>query len=138
MEDYKILAGSALKYVLPYLSKNKAIKQISSEINEAANTSLIDLWDNIKHIFIEEFEENDPDLEEPKIVEREIKKMLESLDEPDLEKFKHLIERLNEDKKSGKLRTSTSSINIINSKNTATGNISNIDGNFQIGDIIKE
>lgn len=57
--DAPTIAKTAYSLVKPFFGKNKAISKITSDITEAANTSLLELWEFIKPIFIEEFQKDD-------------------------------------------------------------------------------
>lgn len=57
--DAPTIAKTAYSLIKPFFGKNKAISKITSDITEAANTSLLELWEFIKPIFIEEFQKDD-------------------------------------------------------------------------------
>ncbi len=50
------LSKDILKYLFPFFKRNESVKTISQDLSQATNTSLIELWQKIKSIFIEEFE----------------------------------------------------------------------------------
>lgn len=78
--EFLSIASGILSILNPVLKKSKSIQQISSEIAEAADTTVHEIWQSVKPIFIEEFEEEGAlteDVEETKVVERELKKALE-------------------------------------------------------------
>lgn len=57
--DAPTIAKTAYSLIRPFFGKNKAISKITADITDAANTSLLELWEFIKPIFIEEFEKDD-------------------------------------------------------------------------------
>jgi hypothetical protein len=54
--DAPTIAKTAYSLIKPFLGKNKAISKITSDIADATNNTLLELWEYIKPIFIEEFE----------------------------------------------------------------------------------
>lgn len=101
--NFTELAAKATKYVFPFLKKNKAVSQITKEIGEATNTSLIELWDWIKPIFIEEFEEEDENKENESVITHEIKKKLKKAESSQQQQFLQLIKQLEEDAANNRL-----------------------------------
>lgn len=104
--EIALIAKYAAKFILPYLAKNKAVKQITDEVKEVANNSLDKLWSWMKPMFVKEFEGEeglDPDVENEPVVEREIKKKLEQMDPAELEKLNALLEQLTKDEQEGRL-----------------------------------
>lgn len=104
--DISKLSKEVAKFIFPFLAKNKAVSKITEDIKEASNTSLIGLWNWIKPIFIEEFEDEnglDSDVENVSIVEREIKKKIQNVEFDDLKVLTNLINQLKDDAKKGKL-----------------------------------
>ncbi len=117
--DITTIAKTAVQFVLPFVAKNKTVKKITTDITEAANTSLLELWEWMKPLFIEEFEK-DGELEEDAaseaIVAREVKKKVEKADASELDKLKALLTQLQSDEAQGKLPT-TNTIRVTGSKN---------------------
>lgn len=75
--DELTLAKKVYDLLSPTLKKNKVVKTIAEDFKEATNTSLLELWEKVKPIFIEEFEEDEKlsdDILSPTVVERELKK----------------------------------------------------------------
>ncbi len=117
--DITTIAKTAVQFVLPFVAKNKTVKKITTDITEAANTSLLELWEWMKPLFIEEFEK-DGELEEDAaseaIVAREVKKKVEKADASELDKLKALLTQLQSDEAQGKL-PKTNTIRVTGSKN---------------------
>lgn len=112
--DIITITKAAVKFVFPFIGKNKAIQQITKDITEASNTSLLELWEWMKPLFIEEFEKDgklEESVENEAIVEHEIKKKVTKAAEPELTKLKTLLEQLQSDEAQGKL-SKTNTINI--------------------------
>ena len=129
------LAIEAAKFILPFLAKNKAVKQITHEVKEVANNSLSEIWNWIKPVFVEEFEDEnglDPDVENSSVVEREIKKKLKGTDTADLEKLYALIEQLKKDEKEGRLPT-LNKMKIKGDKNIGIQDVSDSQIDIQTG-----
>lgn len=96
--DASTIAKTAYSVIRPFVGKNKAINQITSEIKEAANTSLLELWETIKPIFIEEFEKDDrltDKAEKEEIAVHEIEKRIDkdSVLKSNLEQRLQVMER---------------------------------------------
>ena len=108
------IAKAAVQFVFPFIAKNKAVQQITEDITKASNTSLLELWEWMKPLFIEEFEKNgelEEDATNEAIVEREVKKKVQKADESERAKLKALLEQLQSDEAQGKLpKTNTISV----------------------------
>ena len=131
------IAKYAAQFIVPFLAKNKAIKKIGQEVKEVANTSLLNLWNWMKPIFVDEFEDEDglnPDVENEPIVEREIKKKLESTEAPELEKLSALIEQLTKDQAEGRL-PKINEASITGDGNILIQDVENSEINIQKGDV---
>jgi hypothetical protein len=104
---------------LPFVAKNKTVKKITTDVTEAANTSLLELWEWMKPLFIEEFEKDgtlEEDAASEAIVAREVKKKVEKADASELDKLKALLTQLQSDEAQGKL-PKTNTIRVTGSKN---------------------
>lgn len=78
----KEITAELWEIVFPVL-KLEAVGTIKAEIAEATNTSIMELWDKVKPIFIEEFEEVKADLEDTDVqgaARTKIKKTLQNND----------------------------------------------------------
>lgn len=111
----------------PFLKGNKAISKITSEIKEATNTSILEMWEAIKPIFIEEFEEDGElsiDVENSGIVAREIRKNLKNnnLPKSDLERIIRSMDS-----------NSSGGLTVIGNGNIAVGEIKDNKGKIKIG-----
>ncbi len=117
--DITTIAKTAVQFVLPFVAKNKTVKKITTDITEAANTSLLELWEWMKPLFIEEFEKDgtlEEDAASEAIVAREVKKKVEKADASELDKLKALLTQLQSDEAQGKL-PKTNTIRVTGSKN---------------------
>jgi hypothetical protein len=117
--DITTIAKKAVQFVLPFVAKNKTVKKITTDVTEAANTSLLELWEWMKPLFIEEFEKDgtlEEDAASEAIVAREVKKKMEKADASELDKLKALLTQLQSDEAQGKL-PKTNTIRVTGSKN---------------------
>ncbi len=106
--DISILTKSVVKYIFPFIAKNKTIKKIGEEISEAANNSLDELWEKVKPIFIEEYEEDgvlNEYVESQISIEKDIHKMLKKASQEDVDTIAKTCEQLDQDEASGKLKS---------------------------------
>lgn len=104
--DIMTIAKAAVQFVFPFIAKNKAVQQITEDITKASNTSLLELWEWLKPIFIEEFEKEgklEEDATNEAIVAREVKKKVQKADETELAQLKTLLAQLQKDEAQGKL-----------------------------------
>lgn len=124
--DIVTLSKSIFSTLLPFLKKSKSVEKITNDIKEAADTSLSELWNKVKPVFIEEFEENEnelsEDIENEDVVGHVLKKSLKK-DENFAIEISTILEKI-----------SPSITNIVqDSQNVVQGNIS-AGGNVEIGD----
>lgn len=129
--DITTMTLTVFNLIYPIIT-SKSGKKIRDDFSDAANGTLLEIWEKVKPLFIiedaiKEAQENPDDLD----IQGEIRSILKrKIKNDDLlkDKLKELINKLekqSEDKKS---------ILIKKSKNVITGNISNVSGNVQIGD----
>ena len=117
--DITTIAKTAVQFVLPFVAKNKTVKKVTTDVTEAANTALLELWEWLKPLFIEEFEKEgnlEESVENEAIVAHEIKKKVNKATEPELVKLKTLLEQLQSDEAQGKL-PKINTIRVTGSKN---------------------
>ncbi len=124
--DFITLSKGIVSTLLPFLKKSKSVEKITNDIKDAADTSLSELWNKVKPIFIEEFEEAPDqlsvDVEEEAAVGHVLKKTLRK-DEEFAKELSSILDKI-----------SPSITNIVkDSKNVVQGNIS-AGGNVEIGD----
>lgn len=124
--DFITLSKGIVSTLLPFLKKSKSVEKITNDIKEAADTSLSELWNKVKPIFIEEFEENQnelsEDVENEDVVGHVLKKTLKK-DEDFAKELSSILDKI-----------SPSITNIVkDSKNVVQGNIS-AGGDVVIGD----
>lgn len=125
--DIKTIATFLVTAFAPYLKKSKSVETISKEISEATDTTLGNIWEKIKPIFIEEFveeEELTEAVEEPKVLEYELGKKLKK-DKALKQDLEALLEKA---EKQG------ASVSIVNSKNVISGSNISVGGDFHLGD----
>jgi hypothetical protein len=130
--DATTIAKETVKFLLPFIAKNKAVKKITSDISEASSTSLLELWEWMKPLFIEEFEQ-DGELEEDAtneaIVAREVKKKVAKADASELAKLQQLLTQLQSDEAQGKL-PKTNTINVTGNQNITLMDVQGRDVNI--------
>lgn len=117
--DIMTIAKAAVQFVFPFIAKNKAVQQITEDITKASNTSLLELWEWLKPIFIEEFEKEgklEEDATNEAIVAREVKKKVQKADETELAQLKTLLAQLQNDEAQGKL-PKVNTIHIVGDRN---------------------
>lgn len=117
--DILTIAKTAVQFVFPFIAKNKAVQQITEDITKSSNTSLLELWEWLKPIFIEEFEKEgklEEDAENEAIIAREVKKKVQKADDAELTKLKTLLAQLQSDEAQGKL-PKTNTIHSIGNRN---------------------
>ncbi len=127
--NFSELTSKVTNLLLPFLRKNKVISKINEDFKEAGSTSLLELWEKIKPIFIEEFEEENGELDQDVINEailrRELKKKLKGNED-----FANTIARI---LKNVEQEVPKTNIGISNSKNIAIGNKIDAGGDVIIG-----
>ena len=127
--DTKKLATTIFTTLLPFLKKSKSIQQVSKEVLEATDTTLSELWQKVKPIFIEEFEVDTQLTEEATdkgAVMHVLKKALTKN-----EALKQAVTALLEEKQTGKAQASTV---ISDSENVVAGNTITTGRDFHVGD----
>ncbi|HFA50773.1 MAG TPA: hypothetical protein ENJ95_17330 [Bacteroidetes bacterium] len=121
--------SKAIYEILFPISKLESVKDIGKELTEATDTSVRELWEKVRPLFIEEFEElkNDPKDEDNQIaVKAKLKRVLKN--NGDLEKeLAELVGKVNSEK-------GGASVVIENSKNVISGSTISVGGNFHLGD----
>lgn len=131
--DAKEMAPKILEFIFPIL-KMTSLKQIGAEFKEATNTTILEIWDKVKHLFIEETEELRANPEDKEIEEEVFnatkKKLRNALGSDD--SLKKELENLLA--KAEHQESTQGQINIIGSKNVVTGGNFNVSGDFRIGD----
>lgn len=134
------IATYAARFMLPYLAKSKTVKQITKEVKEVTNASLLKLWDWMKPIFIEGFENDnglDPEVEKEPIVEKEVIKKLENIDSKELEKLSAILEQLVKDEAEGRL-PKINKANIGGDGNTVIQDVTNSEIKIQHGAVTNQ
>jgi len=133
--DSKKLAKEVVKLIFPLLNFS-SVKEIGSQIKEATNTSILEIWDKVSPIFIEEFEaekdagEDTEDQEVQKTLKSSIETQLKRYFSKDTELSKTIDTILQEYNKSSEKKSNS----ISNSKNIIQGSSINVQGDFRLGD----
>ena len=124
--DAKTLAKEIVATVFPLLRLD-SVKQIGREFKEATDGSILEIWEQVKPVFIEEIEAEDT-VEEAQVaigsaLRRELNKD---------EELKQQLEALL--KKAEEKGTAGSKVVIKNSKNVVQGSDIRVGGDFRVGD----
>jgi hypothetical protein len=124
--DIVTISKTVFSTLLPFLKKSKSVKKITSDIGEAADNSLSELWTKIKPVFVEEFDDGEDtlseDVENEAVVGHILKKTLKK-DESLATEISSLLDKI----KPG-------SVNIENSHNVVQGSNVSAHGDINIGD----
>lgn len=134
--DMKELIQKVLELVFPFL-KSEALKKIGKDFKTATDTSLLELWEKVKPLFIEEIEElkeapeDEQIAEEVKVTAR--KKLRKELKEND--PFKKELESIIHGLEAKGLE---SNVAITNSKNIIQGSQISVGRDFKLGDTIEK
>ncbi len=131
--DIKTIAATTFSSLLPFLKKSKSIQQVSKEVSAAADTTLGTLWEKVKPIFIEEFEE-ETELSEDVVKEDAVLYVLKKI----LKKNEALKQELEVLFDKAKEEGIVANVVITNSKNVISGSTITVGGNFHQGDMNTE
>lgn len=149
MMDIKTIATTTAALLGPLLKKSKSVKNITEEIGSAADNTLKGIWDTVKGIFVEEFEEEgvlNEYAKKTEVVEFTLSKKLEKEKELKIQ-LEKLLSKHENSKYQGNLNKFVKSIkadnstvggsiisgnnNRVNSPETTTNN-NNIAGDFNV------
>lgn len=124
--DAKTLAKEIIATVFPLLRLD-SVKQVGKEFKEATDGSILEIWEQVRPVFIEEIEAEDT-VEEAQVaigsaLRRELNKD---------EELKQQLEALL--KKAEEKGTAGSKVVIKNSKNVVQGSDIRVGGDFRVGD----
>jgi hypothetical protein len=127
--ELKPLVKQIMEFIMPIL-KMEAGQEIGRDFREATNTTIREIWDRVRPLFIEEFEDFREEQKEeildeiPPKIQRKLRK-----DELFRKELTQLVERAKE---------TPAGQNIIqNSKNVIQGSNITVGGDFRLGDDIK-
>jgi len=130
--NFQEVATKITKFIFPFFGKSKTIKQIGQEIGTAADNELLILWNSVKGLLIEEYEEAtviDADIEESD-VKATIKRKLKKADDT----TKASIEKALAQKAATVTKTNTTTITGNNNQVFQDVNNSNIQTHSGTGD----
>lgn len=127
--ELKPLVNQIMELLLPIL-KTEAGKEIGKDLTEATNTTIREIWEKVKPLFIEEFEEYKEDPDEDILTEIR-GKLRRSLKGNEVLQ-KELTELLKRSKATPEGQTI-----IQNSKNVISGSNIQVSGDFNLGDTNK-
>ena len=125
------IAAQATAWLLPFLKKSKLIEEIADDFKEAAQTELRLLWQKVKPIFIEDFNDGEGRLDEAAESQPAVKKVLEKNlknDENLGAELRDLLATLDQKAARGEI-TISGSTNVV----AGTGNINTGGGDFIVG-----
>ncbi|MEL6942206.1 MAG: hypothetical protein AAFO82_06020 [Bacteroidota bacterium] len=137
--NYKMISMNAKELTKELMSlfvpilKLESVNQIGEEFKEATNTSILEMWEKVRPLFIEEIEELKSDPEDEEVLEESRvgmrKKLRKALEENDVLKkqLESLINQTNEKDVQGM-------VSIVNSKNVVQGSTITVGGDFNLGD----
>ncbi|MCC7506489.1 MAG: hypothetical protein IT259_14390 [Saprospiraceae bacterium] len=124
------IAAKAAEWLLPFLKKNKLIEEIAGDFKEAAQTELRLLWQKVKPIFIEDFNDGEGRLDEAAESQPAVKKVLEKTvknDETLGNALSELLATLDEKAARGEISISGSTNVVVGVQNI------NVGGDFIVG-----
>lgn len=109
------IAAKAAAWLLPFLKKNKLIEEIADDFKDAAATEMRLLWQKVKPIFIEDFDDGqghlDATAESQPVVEKMLAKAVKT-DDALATELRELLTTLDEKVASGAI-TITGSTNVV-------------------------
>lgn len=123
--DIKTIAKEVFELVLPAL-KMEATQKIGSDLKEASNTTVSELWKKVKPLFIEEFDdlkEVTEDEDAPAVVRKTLRKAMEK-DDGLKGELEQLIKKIKPE----------GGVVISGSKNVVQGSTIKVKGDFRVGD----
>lgn len=124
--DPKTIAKEVFALILP-LIKIDAVKGIGTELNEAANNTVTELWKKVKPLFIEELEDLKEDPDDPDNQGAARKKLEKAMSKD--ETLRTALQAALE-----KTKASGSGIVVTESKNFIIGGSIKVGGDFRLGD----
>lgn len=126
--DIKAMTKRVWESIFPIV-KLEAIGTIKKEITEATNTTILELWDKVKPLFIEEFEELKTDVEDTDIQGAAKVKIRKGLEDEQLRKE---IETLLQKIEKANQHPSSFNVNNENAQITNQFNNQNVHGDINI------
>ena len=128
--DAKTLAKEVVATLFPLL-KLDSIKQIGKEFRQAADGSILAIWEQVKPIFIEEIEAEDEPEQAQGAIRSALRKKLDGDD--NLRQQLEALLKVAEAK-----GAAGNTVTISNSKNVVQGSNINVGGDFRVGDDIQQ
>ena len=128
--DTKTLAKQIVTTLFPLL-KLDSVKQIGKEFRQATDGSILEMWEKVKPLFIEEIEAEDTPEEAQVAIGSALRKALNKD-----EKLKQELEALL--KQAAEKGVAGSTVAISNSKNVVQGSDIRVGGDFRVGDDIAQ
>ncbi|MCB0614435.1 MAG: hypothetical protein KDC75_14055, partial [Phaeodactylibacter sp.] len=113
------------------LLKLDSVKQIGKEFRQATDGSILEMWEKVKPLFIEEIEAEDTPEEAQVAIGSALRKALNKD-----EKLKQELEALL--KQAAEKGVAGSTVAITNSKNVVQGSNISVGGDFRVGDDIAQ
>ena len=128
--DAKTLAKEVVATLFPLL-KLDSIKQIGKEFRQAADGSILAIWEQVKPIFIEEIEAEDEPEQAQGAIRSALRKKLDG-DDSLRQQLEALLKVAEAKGAAG------NTVTISNSKNVVQGSNINVGGDFRVGDDIQQ
>lgn len=125
--DAKTLAKEIVATIFPLLRLD-AVKQIGKEFEQAADGTVLEIWEKVKPVFIEEIEAEDAPEEAPAAIRSSLRNKLNE-DEVLKRQLEALLGKVKEKGAAGK-----SKVVIRDSKNVVQGSDIRVGGDFRVGD----
>ncbi|TVL99015.1 MAG: hypothetical protein CV087_19730 [Candidatus Brocadia sp. WS118] len=124
--DAKTLSKEIVAAIFPLLRLN-SVRQIGKEFKQAAEGSILEIWEKVKPIFIEEIEAEDTPEEAQVAISSSLRKKLDK-DKELKQQLETLLKKVEEKGGGG------SKVAIKNSKNVVQGSEIKVGGDFRVGD----